>query len=134
MCTGILEKVVHHSNRDVNDNYDAVSFWRRTYWKRLSAVQLMAPERYRIEFALAGCKCGKPFATLVCTPFTRKLPIRLHCTYRVLPLTVEKPAALHKHFVHRRGCVQQRWNERYMEFRQVTAFPSQHFHNCWIGP
>jgi len=44
MCTGILEKVVHSPNRDVNDHYAAMSIWRKTYWKWFSAIQLLVSE------------------------------------------------------------------------------------------
>jgi hypothetical protein len=71
--TGILETLVHFSSRDVNNHYDAMSIWRATYSKWMIAIQLLASEGYPIELVLAGCKCGEPFRTLVCTPFTCKL-------------------------------------------------------------
>jgi len=36
MCTGILEKAVHYSYRDVNDPNGSMSIWRATYWKWLA--------------------------------------------------------------------------------------------------
>jgi len=56
--------VVHSPNQDMNDHYDAVAFWRTTYRKWLSAVQLPASERYPIELVLAGSKCGELFKTI----------------------------------------------------------------------
>jgi hypothetical protein len=54
MCTGILQKVVHCSNRDVTDHYDAMSIWWTTYWKWLSIVQLLESEGYLTRMMPTG--------------------------------------------------------------------------------
>jgi hypothetical protein len=92
MCTGILVKVVHFPNRDVNDHYDAM-IWR-TYWKWLSAVQLLGSEGYLIELALARCLCWEAFMSLVCTPLHVQAAQVLwppdYTVYVVLPLALGK--------------------------------------------
>jgi hypothetical protein len=56
MRNGILEKVVHSLNQDVNDHHEALSIWRATYWKWLSAVQLLVSKGYIIKLVLHECK------------------------------------------------------------------------------
>jgi hypothetical protein len=77
MCNGILEKVVYSSNQDVNYHYDTMPIWRTTIEMAERSPTTSVGEGYPMESVLAGWKCGEPFATLLCTLFTRKL-LRLY--------------------------------------------------------
>jgi len=59
----------------------------------------------------------------------------LHCTCRILPLALEKPAASSRNFIRWRGYVQQRrndtWSSHVWSLDNPHASPNTQFQSCF---